>query len=267
MRKYLRRFVDRHVSLNGLPPKDLQMMVGGDYRAVGDEFFGYLQNDVGLKPDHRVLDVGCGCGRIAMPLTKYLSPAGSYEGFDILPPLVNWCCRKIERRHKNFRFQLADVHNPAYHPDGRQAPHEFRFPFESQSFDCVYLTSVFTHMLPAGLEQYLSEISRVLKPGGRTLITFFLLNDESRQLIKQGKSSQPFHHTHDECLVVLPDSPEAAIAYPESTIRDLHKKYGLDIARPVQFGKWCGREQGRSYQDMILAVRSGEALQQKPCAA
>lgn len=267
MRNIVRRVIDRYVSLNGLPPKSLQLMVGGDYQAVGDEFYGYLLGDAGLKPDERVLDVGCGCGRIALPLTKYLSPAGSYEGFDIMPPLVNWCQRRISRRHPNFRFHLADVHNPVYHPAGRQQPHAYRFPFESASFDCVFLTSVFTHMLPAGLETYLSEISRVLRPGGRTLITFFLLNDESRKLIDQGRSSQPFRHPHDECLVVQPEAPEAAIAYPEETVRRLHAEHGLDLCGPILYGNWCGRENGRSYQDIVLAERSGAAAQLRPCAA
>ena len=41
--------------------------------------------------------------------------------------------------------------------------------------DVAFLTSVFTHMLPEDVEHYLDELARVLKPGGRTLITWFLL--------------------------------------------------------------------------------------------
>ena len=37
----------------------------------------------GLKPEHRVLDIGCGVGRVALPLTRYLT-SGTYDGFDIV---------------------------------------------------------------------------------------------------------------------------------------------------------------------------------------
>ena len=36
----------------------------------------------GLKPDHHVLDVGCGIGRMALPLTTFLSAGGEYREFD-----------------------------------------------------------------------------------------------------------------------------------------------------------------------------------------
>ena len=45
----------------------------------------------GLKPEHRVLDIGSGIGRVAIPLTEYLNEKGSYEGFDVVELGVNWC--------------------------------------------------------------------------------------------------------------------------------------------------------------------------------
>ena len=46
--------------------------------------FESLYSTAQLSPDHRVLDIGCGTGRMAIPLTSFLSKKGSYEGFDIV---------------------------------------------------------------------------------------------------------------------------------------------------------------------------------------
>lgn len=50
--------------------------------------------------------------------------------------------------------------------------------------------SLFTHMLPEGLERYMSEF--VLKNGGRAFMTFYLLNDESLRAIETGNRMRSF---------------------------------------------------------------------------
>ena len=70
--------------VRGRPPRDLGTSIGGASEQVGVEFFSYIRDYGALEPDHRVLDVGCGVGRLAIPLTKYLSRSGSYNGFDIV---------------------------------------------------------------------------------------------------------------------------------------------------------------------------------------
>ena len=75
------------------------------------------------------------------------------------------------------------------------------------------LGSVFTHMLPPDLDQYLSEVQRVLRQGGRCLISAFLLNEESLGLIADGKNQQQFQHEYGNCRVTNPEIPEQTIAY------------------------------------------------------
>jgi ubiquinone/menaquinone biosynthesis C-methylase UbiE len=241
-----------------LPPEILiQGVGGGNYEAVGKEFFRHLVQLCGLRPADRVLDIGCGCGRIAVPLTEYLNEQGSYEGFDIVPEQIKWSKRTIERRYPRFRFHLVDVFNKTYNPKGKYTANEYKFPFEDRSFDVVFLTSVFTHMLTADLQQYLSEIVRVLKPGGRTLITYFLLNEESRRLLDAGKGSLAFKYDVGGCLSTNREAPEAAVAYEESFVRSLYQKYGLKITEPIRYGMWCERAEFLSYQDIVVAARPG----------
>jgi len=149
------------------PPKEMNFVGDGDFDAVGREFVRYFTEFAGLKPHHRVLDVGCGIGRMARPLASFLDRCGSYEGFDIVRVGIDWCRQNITPLCPNVRFRMADVFNPGYNPTGAFDAGEYVFPYKSQSFDFVFLTSVFTHMLPAGVENYLREIARVLKSAGR----------------------------------------------------------------------------------------------------
>lgn len=239
-----------------LPPRRLVNSVGGgDYGEIGREFFRYFIDIAGLKSSYRVLDVGCGCGRMAVPLIPFLSGASEYQGFDIVPAAITWSQSHITSRHPRFHFELADIYNKLYNPKGKIKSKDYRFPYADNYFDFTFLTSVFTHMFTDDMERYLSEIARTLKPDGKCMITFFLLNSESKNLIEQGASTLPFRHPLPGCVTAYPEMPEGAIAFEESFIRQCFAKYQLDLVEPIHFGGWCGRNQRLSYQDIILAVK------------
>lgn len=239
------------------PPNGLSVALvgGGDYREVGRHFLSHFIKPGGLQPTDRVLDVGCGLGRMAVPLTTYLT-SGSYEGFDIVPLGIKWCQKKITPRFPNFRFQLADVYNQLYHPKGTCPPDRYRFPYPDRSFDFVFLTSVFTHMLPADLENYLAEIARVLQPGKRCFITFFILTDEATKLMTGPNCSLNFQYKRAGYSIVSEEAPEAAIGFPEAYVREIFAKNGLTIQEPLHWGSWPGRENGLTYQDVVVAVKN-----------
>jgi SAM-dependent methyltransferase len=216
---------------------------------------GHLQRHAQLQPHDRVLDVGCGIGRVALPLLHVVEPPGSYDGFDIVPHAIRWCTEHISANAPHFRFVLADVFNGDYNPRGREAAARYRFPYESAAFDVVFATSVFTHMPAAEVGNYLREIARVLAPGGRCLITWFLLNDESRAMLQAGKAVLDFRHPVEHGLSIDARNPERAIAYDESFVTTLYEHCGLVLQRPLLPGQWCGRAAFVSGQDMCVAVK------------
>ena len=232
-----------------LPPLHLRRYVGPlrSFESSGAEFMGYLRSLAELRPSERVLDIGCGCGQMALHLKNYLDQNGGYVGVDIHRPSIDWCQQKIAQRHTNFQFAHIDVRNLAYNPNAAQRAEAYQFPFADRSFDLILLKSVFTHMRPPEVSNYLSEVARLLKSDGRCLATFFLLNEEQARLA----NDLAFNYGEGEWRYVHEHSPESAVAYDESFVMQLLEKYGLAVEKKI-YGSWSGREDGLSYQDMLL---------------
>lgn len=225
------------------------------FRENGERYLSIFRNLCALKPNGKVLDVGCGIGRKAIPLTNYLNVDGEYEGFDIMMVGIEWCNKNISPKYPNFHFQKADVFNKYYNPDGKYKDSEYKFPFKDNYFDLVFLGSVFTHMLPGGLENYLSEVSRVLKVDGKCLISFFLLNDRSKESINSRTGKIDFKYQMEGFLTTDPDIPEDAVCYAEMYIRDLFSHMRLVIQEPILYGAWSERENSIDFQDIIIGFK------------
>jgi SAM-dependent methyltransferase len=233
-----------------VPPRRLQLLVGGsDFRGTAATYRRYLVELGKLRPGDDVLDVGSGSGRAAYALQGWLT--GRYEGFDVAAEAVEWCQREITSRHPNLRFQVADLRSGRYNPAGRTEAEGYRFPYDDQSFDLAFLASVFTHLQKPAVDNYLSELARVLRPGGRCLATYFLINDEARRLMG-GHGQFGFDQGHQ--LVVDDRVPERAVAFREERIREAHDRCGLPI-ESIHYGSWCGREGSVGLQDITISVR------------
>ena len=238
------------------PPTRLMFdgpMDAATFKANGEEYLNHFRTLGELQPHERVLDVGCGIGRKAIPLTRYLNGNGTYDGFDIVKVGIDWCKEVISTKHHNFHFQLIDVFNKAYNPKGRYSASEYRFPFDDGSFDLVVVTSVFTHMLSEDMENYFSEIARVMKVNGRCLISFLLSNKESFELITAKRSTLDFAHATEKYRAAHDRLQERAVCYEEPYVLSLYEKYGLNINQPIHYGSWCGRQDFLSYDDLIVA--------------
>jgi SAM-dependent methyltransferase len=208
----------------------------------------------GLQPDHRVLDVGCGIGPLAVGLIPHLT-RGSYEGFDVHADAVAWCRRTISARHPHFGFRHADLSNTTYNPRGTLRASTYRFPYGDEEFDFAYLGSVCTHLLPDEASHYLLELGRVLKPGGTCVVSFYLQNEESLAGIAAGTSFLPFAHPYGagNSRVIDQHNPEAAIAHAEDEVRSWYADAGLRIEEPIRRGHWWS---GVAHdQDVITAVK------------
>ncbi len=236
-----------------VPPRRLQFVGNSDFRATGDEFRVHLRRFAGLSRNDRVVDIGCGIGRIARVLATELAPPdGSYDGFDVAQHGIAWCKKHYTRTPVPYRFVHVDLRHPVYNPDGADDAADFRFPYEDGSFDLAIATSLFTHLLEAPVERYIAESARVLAPGGRLFATWFALDESLPPVPERAMTS--FQPTSGAALVVDPAEPERAVAYPLTWIRRCLSRHRLALREPYQRGGWTGRD-GVSSQDILVADR------------
>lgn len=125
---------------------------GGDFAGIGAILSGLLRH-YGLPADGYLIDVGCGSGRLAKPISAYLK--GRYLGFDLVPELIAHAKRITGR--PDWRFEVID---------------HISIPEADGEADMVCFFSVLTHLLHEQGYWYLEEARRVLRPGGRIIFSF-----------------------------------------------------------------------------------------------
>jgi ubiquinone/menaquinone biosynthesis C-methylase UbiE len=118
----------------------------------------------GLTPESNVVEIGCACGILAIPMKTYLT-TGTYTGLDIISDGLEWC--RANLADDRFRFVDLEVHHDLYNPRATNSSKDVRFPIADNRVDVVFLISVFTHLLQDEVSRYLGEIARILKPAGR----------------------------------------------------------------------------------------------------
>ena len=210
----------------------MQRFVGAfDFEAVGNTFLGHCVDLGSLTPSDRVLDVGCGIGRLALPLSRYLSAQGSYLGVDTWPEGIRWCERHVATRFPHSAFRLLDVYDDQYNPSARAGDDAITIDAPPASFDFATLISIL-HLDPPRVRRYLGEIGRLLRPGGHCLCTWYLLDEDDDRPTTQ--------------------LPRAAVSEPAA--RAMLTAAGIEVIA-VHRGQWDGRADGLSYQDIVVGRR------------
>jgi 2-polyprenyl-3-methyl-5-hydroxy-6-metoxy-1,4-benzoquinol methylase len=133
--------------------------VGGLWEELGQLQFDFLKAQ-GLKPYHKLLDIGCGCLRGGLYYLDYLED-GNYYGLDVNLSLIEAGMLEVKEAG------LEDKHPILLVDD------QFRLEKFGENFDFVVSISVFTHLPMNIIIRCLSETRKHLKPGGAYFSTFF----------------------------------------------------------------------------------------------
>jgi SAM-dependent methyltransferase len=241
-----------HVGVGlSMPPTDLIQRVGGAPN-VGLEFLDYFVDYLGFSQTESVLDFGCGTGRIAIPLGRFLASQSRYLGVDVDQVTMKWCLENIASRDRRFTFINTNTQNLMYNPCGvtNRRP---SIPATTGSISFAFATSVFTHLRSSQAECYFQEIARSLRVGGRALITVFLMdswNDSS----PNASSTLKFTRFDDLSWTTHPDLPEMAMGFKLETFSKWISKSRLRL-REVLPGNWNTRTGNYSYQDILIIDR------------
>lgn len=233
------------------PPKGLIFIGSGDFKEQGRHLMELVVKMTGLKPDGKILDIGCGIGRLAVPLTNYLNSDGVYEGFDIVPLGINWCRKHISPKYPNFHFLCVALKNDLYNLDTEEKAAHFCFPYVPNMFDSIVLTSVFTHMMPEDVKQYLQQIALVMKRDGKCLATFFILNSDSEQAMAEKRSAFTFENKYDGYRLMDANVKEANVAYEQDSLFSMIHACGLEVDS-FHVGKWADGKEALDFQDVVI---------------
>ena len=244
------------------PIPSLRLMFDGprDYELflkMGRETLGFYRNIAGMKPDDFVLDIGCGIGRKTLPLLQYLSSEALYVGMDLDRRGIDWLLRNVTSQNQRFVFLQQDIYSKFYNPKGALIPSRLVLPFPDDSFDMVVLWSVFTHMFPNDTAHYLSEIARVLKPGGKLAASYFLYTDEVIARMDRGDTKFNFKYVLQDCRTTNPNIPEDALAVGLDWLQSALHRVGLKTEQLLP-GVWSGNVphddlEITNFQDIVLA--------------
>jgi SAM-dependent methyltransferase len=219
-----------------LPPNHLRCRVGVSNRLFANQALHLTRGVSGwmywfamgwCDLDSDIIELGVGCGREAVHLRDLGHHGdryrGSYLGVDIDAEALAWCRSNFDKR---FEFAHSTHESTSYPNDDSNAGN-YRFPRDDQSVDFVIGLSLLTHLLEHTARNYLEEGARVLKPGGKMVLTCFAIDFAPRKL----GDRQSFKHRIGNAYVESLAQPEAAVAYESTFLCDLARESGFSDAQ------------------------------------
>ena len=131
---------------------------------------------------------------------------------------------------------------------------EARFPCEDRSITLAFATSVYTHLMPGAMRRYLEETRRVLAPGGRAVITAFLLDEDVERWMGESKTVLKFPHALDGVKVLDARWPENGVAIDRDKLKTMIAEAGLTL-RGMHAGHWRPEASYAVGQDLVVVSR------------
>ncbi len=226
-------------------PVRLMLLTGGGpdtFEAISDVHMRNLDREHSLRPGLRILELGCGVGRDAIPLAERIGPCGSYVGIDIIRESADWCTRNITPKYPNVQFRFDDVADSLHNPSGSKGFESVRLP--DGEVDLIVAQSVFSHMLQPELLHYLREFARVLAHDGTVYATFFRVTPEILASARETNLTPwDLRFEHDlggGCYVNELEHLTGAVAYTEPTILAMVAEVHLQLRGTIRPGGWSG---------------------------
>ena len=215
-----------------LPPRRLMVRVAGTADAdwflrSGRAAYDAITEHVPLDGNESILDFGCGCGRV----TRYWADFdGAVAGSDVSRKAIDWC-----RENLDFAAFLHNGLTPG-------------LDSEDDEFDLVYALSVFTHLTDELQLTWRDELHRVLRPGGRLLIS-----THGRSYLSRLDADERDQFERGELVVRWADIPGTNLCsayHPERYLRETFAR-GFTLVELDPEGA-----RGNPTQDLVLLQKN-----------
>lgn len=242
-----------------LPPVPLMQTIGSHdathFRDNGARFFRDISNRLLLTEDSTVLDLGCGCGRMAIPFVNFLS-AGRFYGCDVWPEGVAWCSDNLTAQG-NATFHVQPAANNYYYENfDPSKKNDFKLPWlPDRTLDASYAISVFTHLIAEDAQNYLSELARATKPGGLAYLTFFIIDKyfmAYRQ--KTGLHTMVTESATDPGCFYAYSGQDFFGGFTVAVLQRMFAQAGWQVVS-FDTGSWAAKPGALNYQDTFILER------------
>jgi SAM-dependent methyltransferase len=237
---------------------------GSDPELVGDACERVLRRYLHINPFARLLDFGCGVGRVTLSVLKHHPEVGHITGFDIMPQVIQFCESHIATSFAKTSFQLIGGTNDHYDQfieaanRGAAKSHAQLRAEYGGKFSSIFAFSVFTHVELEDLRALLSLLSALVQPGGHVLITAFVLTPTTRKAIRDRSALFPFANadpTADGDIFVADHTDRLAfIAFDHALIEQAAFDAGL-VIHQIEYGSWAGTIPSPNLQDTIVCLK------------
>jgi SAM-dependent methyltransferase len=217
------------------------------------------------KDNNAILDVGCGSGLLGIASEPFLGDQGRYVGLDVSQPEIAFC-----REHypaERYEFIHCESSHPIYAPF--QKPARAEWNLEHDSFDLLLALSVWTHLNEENAIFYIKEVRRVLRPGAKAILTFYILDEwYAENIAAEGGGTSRFHMTDRKQWIFDRPAygsegwfcpkwvtiPESAIAITGPALEQILSNASLDcVAHYV--GNWK-EVPGIYFQDIVVLQKN-----------
>jgi|SRR5208337_3178671 len=235
-----------------LPPQELIFMDRDPEQGfrMGLHLTDHLRARGANIRDGVFLDIGCGWGRLAFGLLER-GFVGRYVGFDILKDRVDWLKQEFSARQNNYEFNHVDVANDRYNKSGGTEDVRLDLMLKNDTAETVTLLSVFTHLYPEDVVNYLHKIRMVVNKDSKLFFTCFIYDGiaETGKKVAAPRFTFP-NILNAESRYETASDPLHAIAYTTGFIQSAMKEAGF--AGTIFPGSWSGLK-AEQVQDWIVA--------------
>lgn len=243
-----------------LPPQQLMNIIGSPNT---DHFLGNMQlfaQEIlvrchGTRRSH-IVDVGSGCGRLSLPFSRFLGSAGRYVGIEVWEQANDWCRAHMQDVVADVSFITQAARNNYYFEPDNGMDNDFRMEqLASDSFDVGVALSIFNHLKKKDVLAYISELSRVLKPGAAAYITGFVIDDAFFDYVaRSGLHTQVREDAQERGCYYAYTLQDFFAGFTLPVWYEMFRAYGLRVAC-FETGSWAEKKGARLYQDSFIVEK------------